>query len=62
VAEDRVELAFGGELSKPVLWLGAEVEAKMESLRHWVEALGGALTVHCEDDHWTVAANFLLGD
>jgi signal transduction histidine kinase len=57
-----VELAFGGELSKPMLWLAAEVEAKTESLRHWVEALGGALKVHCEGDRLTVAANFLLGD
>ena len=57
-----VELAFGGELSKPVLWLAAEVEAKTESLRHWVEALGGGLKVQSEDDHLTVAANFLLGD
>jgi hypothetical protein len=38
------------------------VEAKTEGLRHWVEALGGALKVHCEDDHLTVTANFLLGD
>jgi signal transduction histidine kinase len=57
-----VELAFGGELSKPVLWLAAEVEAKTESLRDGVEALGGGLKVHCEEEHLTVTANFLLGD
>jgi signal transduction histidine kinase len=57
-----VELAFGGELSKPVLWLAAEVEARTESLKHWIEALGGALKVTSEDRHLTVAAHFLLGD
>ena len=57
-----VELAFGGELSKPVLWLAEEVEANTESLKHWVEALGGILKVQSEDDYLTVAANFLLGD
>ena len=63
-AADRlaVELAFGGELAKPALWLAAEVDAKTESLRHWVEALGGTLQVHSEDDRVMVAANFLLGD
>jgi signal transduction histidine kinase len=57
-----VELDFAGELSKPVLWLADEVEAKTESLKHSVEALGGALNVHCKGETLTVAANFLSGD
>ena len=57
-----VELAFGGDLAKPARWLAAEVDAKTESLRHWVEALGGALQVHSEGDRVMVAASFLLGD
>jgi signal transduction histidine kinase len=57
-----VELTFGGELSKPILWLAAEVESEAESLRHWVEALGGDLKVRCQNDRLTLAANFLLSD
>jgi signal transduction histidine kinase len=57
-----VALDFDGELSKPVLWLVGEVEAKTESLKHSVEVLGGALNVHCEGETLTVAANFLSGD
>jgi hypothetical protein len=57
-----VELDFGGELSKPILWLAAEVEAKTKSLKNSVEALGGTLNVHCNSEILTVAANFLSGD
>jgi signal transduction histidine kinase len=57
-----VELTCGGRLSKPVLWLAAEVESTTEGLTHWIEALGGGRRIDCEGDQLVVAANFLLGD
>ena len=57
-----LELAYSGEFSKPTLWLAAELEGSIKGLRHWIEALGGDLSAHCEGEQLTITANFMLGD
>ena len=48
-----LELAYSGEFSKPSLWLAAELEGSIKGLRHWIEALGGELSAHCEGEQLT---------
>ncbi len=61
--ELTVTLNCEADLSKPILWVVKEIESKTETLKHLVEALGGALTVHSQGDHaLIVAANFWMCD
>jgi hypothetical protein len=35
-------------MSKPTLWLAAEIETSIENLGRWIEALGGELRAHAK--------------
>ena len=61
--ELAVTLDCDADLSRPVSWLVKEIESKTEILKHLVEALGGALTVHGRGDQALgVAISFWMSD